>query len=138
MCCGSLTDEDDREDCERLVERADAMRCTRASEEFCVATTMPGMPAEACMKLTGCCETFTRDLQKRQCQQTVERGDAERCTRELTRSCPELAVMPEEPACVELLTCCPMLSDRELEACRRALLEDEQRDCEQVSMMLCQ
>lgn len=91
------------------------------------------------MKLSTCCGTLQREPQQRDCQETVMRADDERCTRVLERTCPELGPPPEEPACVTLQACCPMLTDaRALELCRRALQEDDQRDCVEASMELCQ
>ena len=99
---------------------------------------MPTMPSESCMKLTGCCDTFSRDLQKRECQQTVMRADAQRCTRELERGCPEMLPAPSEPACASLHDCCAKLKEPQLDACRRALSDGDKRDCERASMQLCQ
>ena len=146
-CCAALTDEDDREDCEEIVERDNAERCTRASEDACQSQGMPTMPTmpttaamqgEACTKLSTCCGTLQRRLQQEDCQEDAMRRDDERCTRQLQRTCPELGPPPREPACVTLQACCPMLTDRALESCRRALQEDEERDCTEASMELCQ
>jgi hypothetical protein len=140
-CCAALTDEDDREDCQEVAERNDAERCMRASEDACQSQGMPTTPpttGEACMKLSTCCGTLPRPPQQEDCQEEVMRADDERCTRQLQRICPELGPPPREPACVTLQACCPMLTDRALEFCRRALQEDEQRDCTQAQMELCQ
>jgi hypothetical protein len=138
-CCAALRDEDDREDCEEVAERNDAERCTRASEQACTAPAMPTTAGESCTKLSTCCDTLPRPPQQRDCQQEVMRANDERCTRQLLRICPELGPPPRTPACVTLQACCPMLTEpRSLELCRRALQEDEQRDCLEASMVLCQ
>jgi hypothetical protein len=140
-CCAALTDEDDREDCQEVAERNDAERCMRASEAACQSQGTPTTPTtqgEACMKLSTCCGTLPRPPQQADCLQDAMRADDERCTRQLQRICPELGPPPREPACVTLQACCPMLKDRPLDLCRRALQEDEQRDCTQASMQLCQ
>jgi hypothetical protein len=137
-CCGGLMDDDDRSDCQELVMRNDAMRCTRASAELCQMPTMPSTPSEACMKLSTCCATLGRAPLTRDCEQTVERADAERCTRQLDQRCPELAPVPQEPACATLHACCPKLMEPQLEVCRRALQDGDQRDCARASMQLCQ
>lgn len=143
-CCAALTDEDDREDCQEVAERNDAERCMRASEDACQAPGMPNMPTmpttqgEACMKLSTCCGTLPRPPQQEDCREEAMRADDERCTRQLQRTCPELGPPPREPACVTLQACCPMLTDRALALCRRALQEDEERDCTEAQMELCQ
>jgi hypothetical protein len=77
-------------------------------------------------------------LLQRECQDTVMRADAERCTRDLQRRCPELGPAPEEPTCVPLQACCTMLTEPDaLEDCRRALRDGDRRDCEQASAELC-
>ena len=139
-CCAALTDEDDREDCEEVVQRNDAERCARASDRACQAReTTAEMPGESCSTLSTCCATLPRPPQQQDCQRDAMRADEERCTRQLLRTCPELGPPPREPACVSLQACCPTLTEpRALELCRRALREDEQRDCLEASMALCQ
>jgi hypothetical protein len=140
-CCAALTDEDDREDCQEVAERNDAERCSRASEDACRSQGMPTTPTtqgEACMKLSTCCGTLPRPPQQEDCREDAMRADDERCTRQLQRTCPELGPAPSKPACVTLQACCPMLTGRPLELCRRALQEDEQRDCARAQMELCQ
>jgi hypothetical protein len=140
-CCGGLMDEDDREDCQQLVERDDAERCMRASAELCQASapTTPAMPGTACEPLSGCCSTLERPIEQRDCMETLQRNDAERCTRFLSRRCPELGPVPQEPACATLHACCPTLMEpRALELCRRALGDGDRRDCERAVAEICQ
>jgi len=138
-CCAELTDEDEKEDCEEVAQDDDAERCTRASEAACQTQAMPTMPSEACSKLSTCCATLPGERDQEECQEDVTRADDERCTRQLQRTCPELGPPPREPACVTLQACCPTLTEpRALELCRRALQEDEEDDCTEAQMELCQ
>jgi hypothetical protein len=138
-CCAALTNPRDRENCLEVVERDDAERCARAREPACQAAGMPPAPTESCMKLSTCCATLPLQPQQRECQEEVMRANDERCTRQLLRTCPELGPPPSEAACVPLVSCCPMLTEpRSLELCRRALQEDDERDCVEAAMAFCQ
>jgi len=151
-CCGSLQDEDDRENCEEVARRDDAERCARRSEDFCQAnaagmggaaamapaTAGMGAQSDGCMQLTMCCSTLD-GLQERACMQAVEEARADDCTRLLERRCPELGPVPQEPACATLHACCGKQTEpRAREQCRRALEDGDRRDCERASMALCQ
>lgn len=138
-CCATRGEDDERDDCQEIVGAAEAERCMRARPAYCDAPMQGEPTSESCGQLSECCATLSDGGDQRDCERTVERDDARRCSRQLSRRCPERAAAPEEPTCLPLVDCCATLTEPdELDACRDALRDDDRRDCERALEMLCE
>ncbi|MET0389143.1 MAG: hypothetical protein ABW321_24430 [Polyangiales bacterium] len=148
-CCGLLTDEDQKQDCQRVVDDDDDRDCERAQEEHCASTTpppttptTPPTPTDgACAELaSACCSTVSDEGDREDCDEDVTEGDAERCISRHDRLCPGTRTLPEPTAaaCVSLGMCCSGLPDQEdAFDCQLIASEDDDRECEEANEDLC-
>jgi hypothetical protein len=92
VCCTALTDEEDLEDCQGLVEEADAAECEEAAADFCPATPGTAGGPAACVSLDICCTALTDDEDLEDCQGAVEEADAAACEEAAADFCPATPV----------------------------------------------
>jgi hypothetical protein len=109
MCCTRVTNQDDRRECESIVQRADGSDCDDARDEYCEQEPPPGQP-DACRNLQMCCADVPNPGDRDVCTRTAMGTDAQACQQQTNRFCDDAPAPSQTNPCQTLSGCCTMLN----------------------------
>jgi hypothetical protein len=136
-CCQRVTNQDDRRECEAIVQSADGSDCEDAQDEYCEEEPPSGQPA-ACRSLQMCCSDVQNQGDRQVCEQTAMGTDARACEQATSRFCMEDDTEPsQQNACEMLRGCCATRNLFDRPACELIAQAGVAGDCTSAAMNYC-